>query len=154
MPADASHLVISIGGNDALRNMDLLSLRVTSSAQVLEVFAERAAEFERVYRQTIAAAIAPGRMTAICTIYNGALDLARAAAARTGLAIFNDVILRTAVDFRLDALELRSICTEPADYANPIEPSGQGGSKIARGIAALVGAIPGSSKPATVWGLS
>jgi hypothetical protein len=30
-----------------------------------------------------------------------------------------------------DALELRSICTEPADYANAIEPSGQGGLKIA-----------------------
>src|SRR5215211_2674427 len=30
------------------------------------------------------------------------------------------------IDLGLDALELRAICTEPDDYANPIEPSGQG----------------------------
>ena len=29
---------------------------------------------------------------------------------------------------------------EPGDYANPIEPSGKGGLKIARGVAALIGA--------------
>ncbi len=29
----------------------------------------------------------------------------------------------------------RWICTHPSDYANPIEPSGSGGSKIARAIA-------------------
>src|SRR5829696_9937813 len=33
VPGDASHLVIAIGGNDALQNSDLLSMPVTSSAQ-------------------------------------------------------------------------------------------------------------------------
>jgi len=60
---------------------------------------------------------------------------------RFGLALFNDAILRTAVDLGLDVLELRSICTEPEDYANPIEPSGQGGLKIARAVSRLVGAV-------------
>ena len=152
VPAAATHLVISIGGNDALQNMDLLSLRVTSSAEALNVFAERAAAFERAYRQAVGAAVALRRTAAICTIYNGALEPERAAAARIGLTVFNDVILRTAIDFGLDALELRSICTEPADYANPIEPSGQGGLKIARGIAALVGARPAGGRPARILG--
>jgi len=35
VPSDASHLVIAIGGNDALQNSDLLSLRVRSSAEAL-----------------------------------------------------------------------------------------------------------------------
>jgi hypothetical protein len=152
VPADASHLVISIGGNDALQNSDLLSMRVASSAEALHAFAGRLETFERAYRRAITRALALGRPTVICTVYNGALEADRATIARLGLALFNDVILRAAVDMRLDALELRSICTEPADYANPIEPSGQGGLKIARAIAQLVGAIGGTDAPARVWG--
>jgi hypothetical protein len=150
VPADASHLVISIGGNDALQNRDLLSLRVTSSAQALEAIAARIAVFERAYRAAIAAAMMLDRHTAVCTVYNGALPEG-ADAARMGLTCFNDVILRTAIERRLDALELRSVCCEPADYANPIEPSGQGGLKIAQAIARLVGAA-GSTPPARIWG--
>jgi hypothetical protein len=36
-------------------------------------------------------------------------------------------------------IDLRLICSEPADYANPIEPSGPGGQKIARAIVASLG---------------
>jgi hypothetical protein len=152
VPEDATHLVVSIGGNDVLRNVDLLSMRAVSSLEILEAFAQRASSFERAYRNAIQQTLALERSTAVCTIYNGALEPERATAARMGLAIFNDVILRTVADFRLDALELRSICTEPADYANPIEPSGAGGLKIARGIVTVVGASTRSSAPARVWG--
>jgi hypothetical protein len=34
-------------------------------------------------------------------------------------------------------IDLRIICSEDGDYANPIEPSVQGGLKIARAIASL-----------------
>jgi hypothetical protein len=152
VPVDASHVVVAIGGNDALQNSDLLSLRVTSSAQTLEIFADRLAAFQDAYRTAIRSVVALGRKTAVCTVYNGALEKDRADAARVGLALFNDVILRTAIDLRLDALELRSICTDPADYANPIEPSGQGGLKIARAIARLLGAVETHVMPARVWG--
>ena len=153
VPVDASHLVIAIGGNDALQNSDLLSLRVASTAQALGILADRIATFERAYRTAITRVLELRRHTVICTVYNGALDPERATIARVGLALFNDVILRTAIDLRLDALELRSICTDPADYANPIEPSGQGGLKIARAISRVVGAVHGAGPPpARVWG--
>jgi hypothetical protein len=87
----------------------------------------------------------------VCTVYNGALEPDRAGIARVALALFNDVILRTAIDLHLDALELRSLCTEPDDYANPIEPSGKGGLKIARAIAHVAGAVSGASPPARIW---
>jgi hypothetical protein len=152
VPPDATHLVISIGGNDALQNSDLLSLPVRSSAEALRVFAERVEVFERTYRAAIMGVVARGGYTAVCTVYNGALDKERARIARVALTTFNDVILRTAVDLRLDALELRSICTEPADYANPIEPSGPGGAKIAAAIARMVGAADGVRPAARLWG--
>jgi hypothetical protein len=151
LPAEATHLAIAIGGNDALQNSDLLSLRVTSSAQALEVFAERVAAFDRAYRDAVRAAVAPGRPTAVCTIYNGALEPDRARIARVALALFNDVILRTAIELHLDAIELRSLCTEPDDYANPIEPSGKGGLKIAGAIARVAGAVAAASPPARIW---
>jgi hypothetical protein len=153
VPIDAAHLVISIGGNDALQNSDLLTLRVASSAQALQIFADRITVFEQRYRAAIAHAMSLKRHTALCTIYNGALEPERAAIARVGLALFNDAILRTAVDLGLDVLELRSICTEPGDYANPIEPSGLGGLKIARAVTRLVGAVGSEGVlPARVWG--
>lgn len=152
VPAGASHVVVAIGGNDALRNTDLLSLPVASSTQVLDIFAERLAAFAASYRSAIAGVEALGRRTIVCTVYNGALEPDIATVARVALTLFNDVILRTAVDRRLDVIELRSICTEPADYANPIEPSGQGGLKIARAIAHAAGAVESGTPPARVWG--
>jgi hypothetical protein len=153
VPADATHLVISIGGNDALMNSDLLSLPVRSSTHALQLFAERLDAFEHAYREAIERALALQRTTAVCTVYNGALDQEYAIPARVALALFNDVILRTAIDRHLDAVELRSICTEPGDYANPIEPSGQGGLKIARAVAHLVGAVDSGTSPARLWGI-
>ena len=38
----------------------------------------------------------------------------------------------------LPLTDLRVICDEPEDYANPIEPSVQGGAKIARAIVEVV----------------
>lgn len=51
------------------------------------------------------------------------------------LSLFNDVISRAAFSRGLPLIDLRLICAEPADYANPIEPSEQGGAKIASAIA-------------------
>lgn len=152
VPDDATHVVVSIGGNDALRNLDLLALRVTSSADALAVFAARLAVFEQSYRTAVAQVAALGRATVVCTVYNGAVERERADIARVGLALFNDVILRAAADLRLDVVELRSICTQAADYANPIEPSGAGGLKIARAIAVAVGGRAVDVVPARLWG--
>jgi hypothetical protein len=151
VPADASHLVISIGGNDALQNSDLLTLRVASSAEALEICSERVALFERRYRQGIERALGLGHHTAVCTVYNGALAADVAVAARAGLTLFNDAILRTAAALRVDVLELRHVCTEPADYANPIEPSGQGGLKIAGAVGRMIGALSAPAPPARLW---
>lgn len=155
VPSDASHLVVSVGGNDALQNSDLLSMRVNSSAEALEVFAARLVPFERAYRSAIRQVVALGRRTTVCTIYNGALEPERAAIARLGVALFNDVILRTAMDLRLDVVELRAVCAERADYANPIEPSAQGGLKIASAIARSIRATNrAGAKPVRLWGCS
>ena len=144
IPRAASHVVVSIGGNDALQQTDLLRLRVASMAEALLACADRVDAFEQSYRAAIAEVVRTGRDLTICTIYNGALPPDQARVARTALTLFNDVILRTALEQRTRIIDLRLICTERADYANPIEPSGAGGLKIARAIAAAIVSTSGA----------
>jgi len=141
VPADASHIVVSLGGNDALENSDVLALPVRSTTEALGLFAHRVARFERAYRAALDRAFSLGRDTTICTIYEGNLEPDQASLARIGLMLFNDVILRVAFERRISVIDLRLICTEPTDYANPIEPSGTGGRKIATAIARSLGAL-------------
>jgi hypothetical protein len=63
---------------------------------------------------------------------------------------FNDVVLRTAFEHSLDVIDLRAVCNRACDYANPIEPSGEGGRKIAHAIAGTI-ALLGSRTPSRVW---
>lgn len=143
IPDAASHLVLSAGGNDALMNSDLLGTRVGSSADALVLFDKRLRPFEASYRSALAQLARRKLPVTVCTIYNGALDPDAARLARIALMMFNDVILRAAVEHRASVIELRTICVDPGDYANPIEPSGEGGRKIAAAIARAVGAVPG-----------
>jgi hypothetical protein len=50
--------------------------------------------------------------------------------------LFNDEIARAAFSRGLALIDLRLICAEDEDYANPIEPSARGGAKIAAAISA------------------
>jgi hypothetical protein len=141
IPPDASHLVVSIGGNDALMNSDMLSLPVSSTTEALELFRLRIESFEADYRAAIEEVLEAGLPTTVCTIYEGNLpDPLQARIARIALMMFNDVILRTAFRHDLSFIDLRLVCTEPEDYSNPIEPSGRGGLKIAQAIAQALGA--------------
>jgi hypothetical protein len=135
MPISASHLVLSVGGNNALENMALLHMPATSASDVLLELALISRTFEEEYRSVIKACRQVGLPLAVCTIYNGNFvdeDLKRKVS--VALMAFNDVILRTGIEFGLAMIDLRSVCSAAADYANPIEPSSVGGAKIARAI--------------------
>jgi hypothetical protein len=54
------------------------------------------------------------------------------------LCIINDSIIREAAIAGVPILDLRAACGQDADFANPIEPSVQGGSKIAAAITSAV----------------
>jgi hypothetical protein len=135
LPPDASHLVLSIGGNDALAHSELLEGPAASAPQLLSFLADAAEGFERRYRRLIQRVLEPGLPVTVCTIYNGNFpDPGFQRLASTALCVFNDPILRVAFERRLTVIDLRLVCNEAADYANPIEPSSRGGAKIARAI--------------------
>jgi len=138
-PQAATHVVLSLGGNDAMDNADLLDMEVESTGAALDIFAKRVASFEAAYKSVVASLVAQGRPLTVCTIYNADLDPAEATRARVALMMFNDVILREAFSRGLNVVDLRLVCTEPADFERRIEPSVLGGLKIARAIAGALG---------------
>ena len=139
LPEDATHLVLSVGGNNALMHLRLLDTPVTSMAKAIETLADVASEFEGRYRSCVAACLTTNLPLVVCTIYNGAFDdRAFQRIASTTLTVFNDAILRVAIEHALPVIDLRSVCAKPEDYANPIEPSSVGGEKIARAIVVIV----------------
>jgi hypothetical protein len=146
LPADASHLVLSVGGNDALGAQHILQAKVGTTAEALTLLAGAASRFEAAYRQAVAACLRRRLPLVICSIYNGNFpDPAYQRQVSAALLAFNDVILRVAIENTLTMLDLRQICDEPQDYANPIEPSSKGGFKIASAIAHAVG-VPGAKR--------
>ena len=132
-------MVLSVGGNDALGSSDFLSAPARSAAEALSRLADIGDEFERGYLAMLADVLAHELPTAICTIYYPRFpDVALQKVAVAALTVFNDCIVRAVFAHGLPLLDLRLICTEAGDYANPIEPSAQGGEKIARAIAEFV----------------
>jgi hypothetical protein len=137
IPSSAAHLVLSVGGNDALMNSDLLLESLDSAATALRRLAEVSARFEKNYRGAVDACQKTGMPLAICTIYNGNFPSPEyQRLASTALMVFNDVILRVGFELGLTIIDLRFVCSSAEDYANEIEPSSHGGAKIARCILA------------------
>jgi len=135
LPSDATHLFISAGGNDALGETNILHESVVSVGEALDQLAEVQGRFRDEYREMLQAVRATRLPTAVCTVYDSIPMLG--VEEKTALALFNEVILREAIADRLPVLDLRLVCTNPADYSHvsPIEPSMVGGAKIARLIA-------------------
>ena len=148
LPADATHLIVSAGGNDALGNSDFLDAPARSTAGALLGLAEIAERFERVYHAMLAEVLTHGLPTAICTIYYPRFpDATLQKIALVALTVFNDCIIRAAFAHGLPLIDLRLVCTEEGDYANPIEPSSRGGEKIAQAIVRLLEHdFPGGTK--------
>lgn len=139
LPGDATHLVVSMGGNDAIGASHILYAGVRQVAEGVARLAEAQARFAASYHQALERVLAAGLPTAICTIYDTPRTRGEQPVIQTALCIFNDVISRAAFSRGLPLIDLRLILDEDSDYANPIEPSAQGGRKMAAAIARLIG---------------
>jgi hypothetical protein len=86
---------------------------------------------------------AKGFKTIVCTIYYPNFqDYKIQRLSKAALTFFNDAIIRNAFDTFTTLIDLRLLCNEKADYANEIEPSSQGGRKIAEMISSIVSRHP------------
>jgi hypothetical protein len=139
IPIDATHLVISAGGNDALGVLSELHGPTPMPIKAaLQTLATIQLKFESEYTCVIAAAVSTGKSILVCTIYDGVPGLSQEL--KSALSLFNDVIMRVCGRQGIPVLDLRAICDETSDYSvvSPIEPSNTGGQKIARRIVEIV----------------
>ena len=149
LPQDATHLFISIGGNDALMHIDSFTESVSTIGEALDSLNEKAEEFEKEYIKMLTNVSNKKLNTTLCTIYNPCFehnDMARLTymlppnpninklqkRSVTALAIFNNIIFQEAFNFGLPVMDLRLIFSDKKDYANPIELSVFGGMKMAK----------------------
>ena len=147
-PVDATHVVVSCGGNDILHHAALLEKEVPTVAAALAMLMQARAEFEPPYRSMVERASQLAVPTAVCTIF----DANMGPLAATAISVFNDAITREIHRAGLDLLDLRLVCDEAADYANTIEPSVAGGAKIAASIADYVRSVDGKATNSRVFG--
>jgi GDSL-like Lipase/Acylhydrolase family len=139
LPVDATHLVLSVGGNDILGQIRILHEPATTVGDALRILLESRAEFADEHLRLVQTIRERGLPTVVCTIFNPCSDddaFQRAAVA--ALCLYNDAIIDNARRFRLPVIDLRAVCSEIADYANEIEPSAIGGAKIAESICQVV----------------
>lgn len=135
VPLEATHLVISAGGNNAILNSDVLQMKVGSAAEVFDNLADRISDFEAKYKRMLEKVSGKNLPTVVCTIYFPNFSEPFFQKISTAaLSSFNDVIIRQAIFAGIPFLDLRLLCNQADDYANEIEPSGKGGKKIAAKI--------------------
>ena len=138
IPFGTSHIVLSVGGNDLLNEIGFLmeDFKYTPN-QVLKRCHSLIAPITQKYESIVSQLQTTSRANLLlCTVYEGNLEDSAiyddiAISSRAMLSLFNDSIYKTHNKFRTGVLELRNIFIEKEDYANPIEPSHQGGEKLA-----------------------
>lgn len=136
--ADATHLVISCGGNNALGQLGLLQQTVTNIFGALQHLTKIQSAFDVDYRWLLVVATGKAAHIAVCTIYDSIPGMEREVL--TTLALFNDVISRRAIERGLPLLDFRLLLNEADDYSriSPIEPSARGSEKIAAAMCSLL----------------
>jgi len=129
-PADATHVFISCGGNDALINDGVLEDKCATVDEALQLLHDIKEQFRHNYIAMLEAVQSKHSRIAACTIYNKVPGLN--GSKNTALALFNEIILEVLSSKELPILDLRVICNEDSDYStiSPIETSVNGGRKI------------------------
>ena len=137
-------IILSAGGNDALQHIDLLEAATATTAKDLLVrLGTIRKEFSRTFASLLDRLAITCAPVMVLTVYNPSfdgqgMDATYQQAAESAVSIFNDVIQQEAHRRAFNLLELRTLFTDHADYANPIEPSAIGGAKLAKAMNAWV----------------
>jgi lysophospholipase L1-like esterase len=130
VPEAATHYFLSIGGNDALDHVELLNRRVETAGQGLALLGRPVEEFAEGYWSLLDRLKGDLPWLQVCTVYNGDFG-PEAPVVTQAIRLFNDAIQRAAIDHGVPVVELRNLLNRPEHYANPIEPSVEGGRVLA-----------------------
>ncbi len=151
LPLDVTHLFVSVGGNDGLGHLSVFHNTVTTIGKALQQMYHIGDRFRKNYSEMLDLVLSYNLPSTFCSIYyprfdarsldrvqdymsvlsNGREIQEMVMAAET---IFNDAISYEVFKRKLQLIDLRVLCDNDEDFANPIEPSSIGGLKIAKTI--------------------
>jgi hypothetical protein len=141
LPADATDLIVSVGGNDALGHSDLLA-QVRGPADLPRLMYAPLGKFRASYAAMLDLLTPISVRLQVCTIYTAIpfTEPLWRTLAPVAIGAFNQVIMEEAAIRGIEVLRLDRVCVEDVDYSvlSPIEPSAQGGQKIVDLIVASV----------------
>ena len=155
LPSDATHLFVSVGGNDGLGHLSIFNEPVDTIGDALQKMFLIGENFKKEYSSMLDNVLTYKLPTTVCNIYyprffsnslervvsylpmmvDGEKLQQMTMAAET---IFNDIIMFEVFKRNLPLIDLRILCNDDKDFANPIEPSCIGGLKIAKVINKIV----------------
>ena len=151
LPSDTTHLFISVGGNDGLGHLSIFNEPIETVGGGLQKMYLIGEKYKKEYSSMIDKVLSHELPTTLCNIYyprfySNSFDRV-ASYFRMGVnveklqqmamaaeTIFNDIIMFEVFNRKLPLIDLRVLCNDDEDFANPIEPSCIGGLKIARKI--------------------
>ncbi len=167
LPSEASHIFISVGGNDALGYLDIFSKEINTVGEAFFLLSERRTVFEKQYHAMLEIALSFALPLTVCSIYyprfHANIGLERVSElfningermqemVMGALAVYNDIITKEAFQAGIPLIDLRVLCNEAEDFANPIEPSEKGGQKIANLIKEITFSHDFSQKESIVY---
>lgn len=148
---DMTHIVVSIGGNNALGYISIFEENVSSVYEGMQVLAAIKDQFQKSYQEMLKKVVSLDMNLVLCTIYNTCpgVDIPLL----TALSVFNDVIFYEAFKLGVPVLDFRQIFSRPDDYSSlsPIEPSEIGGKKIAEILKQLIETHDFSSRRSLIY---
>jgi len=142
IPNDATHLMLSAGGNDALQHLGILNEQAQTVTDALSKLAAIRERFADSYRQLIRSLVELQKPLLVCTIYQPPMfEEVPQPVLAAALSVFNDTILGIAFEESLSVIETRLLLNEESDFESIIEPSDSGGAKIAQALALAADAV-------------
>ena len=120
VPTDASHFVVSVGGNDALGEAGLLERKVSSMAEAMELISGVRERFRSAYSRMLDQVLQRRLPLAVCTIYEARFpEAVTRRLAATALTALNDAITREAFARGVDCIDLRILCDDDRGFCEP-----------------------------------
>lgn len=135
VPAESTHLVVSVGGNDAIALTGTLRTPAPNLGSALAFVDRHRRSFAERYREMLGQVLELDRPTLVCTVYNPRVEPPeRQRIVETMVALLNDTIVSAAVEAGVPVLDLRPLGEDPENFVSPIELNHRGAERLARAV--------------------
>lgn len=143
IPDCATHIVISISGNDLLGLLNEMVVANFSPASVYRAIINGLAEVSERYRHLVMALKRFGCHLACCTVYQPAFNhMFFKSLASVSLGLHNSRIKQMTEDLDASVIDLANLCETKEDFANALELSTRGGAKLVENVSRFVNDHP------------